>query len=71
MGPYILGHIADVLASQGFGIRRASSFRFGNDGSLVSEEVARFLVRKAKKILCIKAAVLLGARCFLGCPGYE
>ena len=63
VGAYILRHIADRLAAQGLSVRKAkcrNSFRFGNDGTLVSEEVAMFPARIGKKLVCIKAAVLGG-----------
>ena len=63
VGAYVLRHIADRLAAQGLSVRKAkcrNSFRFGNDGILVIEEVAMFPARIGKKVMCIQAAVLGG-----------
>ena len=63
VGEQTLGYIADLLASQGLSVRRAlsvNSFRFGNDGVLISKEVAMFPARVGSNVFCIKAAVLGG-----------
>ena len=52
-----------MLADQGLSVRRArcrSHFRFGNAGTLISEQIAIFPARIPKKVVCIKAAVLEG-----------
>ena len=63
MGEQTLAHIADLLATQGSSVRRArslNSFRFGNDGVLISKEVAMFPARVGRNVFCIQAAVLGG-----------
>ena len=63
VGEQTLGYIADLLETQGLSVRRArsvNSFRFGNDGVLISKEVAMFPARVGGNVFCIKAAVLGG-----------
>ena len=63
VGAYTLQNIADLLAAQGLSVRRVkfrSHFRFGNAGTLVSEQIAIFPARIGSKVVCIKAAVLEG-----------
>ena len=63
VGAYMLRHTASRLATQGLSIKKAkcrNSFRFGNDGTLVSEEVAMFPARIGRRAVCLRPAVLGG-----------
>ena len=63
VGAYTLECIATRLRSQGLRVLRSpcrNSFRFGNDGTLVSEEVAVLPARVGSRVFFIKAAVLGG-----------
>ena len=63
VGAYTLRNIADLLATQGLSVKRAryrSQFRFGNSGTLVSEQIAILPARIGSRVICLKAAVLEG-----------
>ena len=63
VGAYTLECIANLLKSQGLKVLRSpcrNSFRFGNDGTLVSEEVAMLPARVGDRVFFIKAAILGG-----------
>ena len=60
---YTLSCIERLLAGEGFRIRRASEkndFRFGNNGTLTSDEVAIIPARVGSRTMLIRAAVLKG-----------